>query len=78
MQSPLRVVKFYCCGNHLSQEQMTAQGSKSTNIRFRVGSSQENLIRSLCLIRVLYIQSTHGPCYYLIFALRPPCYIHMP
>ena len=26
-------------------------------------NSQENSTRSLCLIRVLYIQSPHGPCY---------------
>ena len=72
IQSPLRVIEFYYCGNHLSQEQMTAQGSKSLNIRFRVGSLQENSIRSLCLIRVLYIQNTHSLYYYLMFASRPP------
>ena len=31
--------------------------------RYNVGSSQENLTRSLFLIRVLFIQSPHGPCY---------------
>ena len=72
MQSSLRVIEFYCCGNHLSQGQMTVQDSKSLNIRFRVGSSQKNSTRSLCLIKVLYIQSTHSLYYYLMFASRPP------
>jgi len=31
--------------------------------RYNVGSSQENSTRSLFLIRVLFIQSPHGPCY---------------
>ena len=39
---------LHCCGNHLSQWQMTAQGSKSLDIGFRVESLQENLTRSLC------------------------------
>ena len=34
-----------------------------------MGSSQENSTRSLCLIRVLYIQNTHGLCYILISTL---------
>ena len=34
---------------------MTTQGRKSLNIRFRVGISQENSTRSLCLIRESYI-----------------------
>ena len=29
----------------------------------KVGNSQENSIRSLFLIRVLFIQMVHGPCY---------------
>ena len=51
------------CGNYLSQWQMTTQDSKSLNIRFRVGSLQENSTRSLFFIRVLFIQSPHGLCY---------------
>ena len=31
-----------------------------------MGSLQENSTRSLCLIRVLYIQNTHGPYYILM------------
>ena len=56
------------CGNHLSQWQMTTQGSKSLKMEYQVGNSQENSTRSLCLIRVLYIQNTYGPCYILISA----------
>ena len=41
---------------------MITQASKSQS-RYDVGISQENLTESLCLIRVLYIQSPHGPCY---------------
>jgi len=55
-----------CCGNHLSQWQMTAQGSKSLKMGYQVGNSQENSTRSLCLIRVLYIQNTYSPCYILM------------
>ena len=58
----------WCCGNHLLQWQMTAQGSKSLKMGYQVGNSQENLTRSLCLIRVLYIQNTYGLCYILMSA----------
>ena len=38
---------------------------KQVNLKsgYNVGSSQENLTRSLFLIRVLFIQSPHGLCY---------------
>ena len=51
-----------CCSNHLSQWQMIVQASKSQS-GYDMGSSQENLTRSLFLIRVLFIQSPYGPCY---------------
>jgi len=52
----------YCCGNHLSQRQMITQ-TVNLLVRYQVGNSQENSTKSLFLIRVLYIQSPHGPCY---------------
>ena len=57
-----------CCSNHLSQWQMTVQGSKSLKMGYQVGNSQENSTKSLCLIRVLYIQNTYGPCYIFMSA----------
>ena len=48
----------------------TTRHSRSNNLitskslkRISSENSQENSTRSLCLIRVLYIQSPHGPCY---------------
>ena len=43
----LLVIQLRCCDNYLSQWQITAQGSKSLNIEFRVESLQENSTRSL-------------------------------
>jgi len=37
-------------------------------VGYNVGVSQENSTRSLCWIRVLYIQSTHSLCYILMSA----------
>ena len=51
-----------CCGNHLSQRQMITQ-TVNLLVGYQVGNSQENLTRSLFLLRVLYIQSPHGLCY---------------
>ena len=69
--SPFPLLFFYlrsfllptlCYSNHLSQWQIIAQASKSQS-EYIVGSLQENSTRSLFLIRVLFIQSPHGPCY---------------
>ena len=53
------IALIWCCGNHLSQWQMTIQGSKFLKMGYQVGNSQENSTRSLCLIRVLYIYRIH-------------------
>ena len=59
-----------CCGNHLSQRQMITQ-TVNLLVGYQVGNSQENLTRSLCLIRALYILNTSGPCYNLMSASFP-------
>ena len=51
-----------CCSNHLLQRQIITQAINLL-VGYQVGNSQENSTRSLFLIRVLFIQMSHGPCY---------------
>ena len=60
--SLISILYVLCCGNHLSQRQIITQ-MVNLLVGYQVGNSQENSTRSLFLIRVLYIQSPHGPCY---------------
>ena len=71
-----RIVKFYCCGNHLSQRQMITQ-AVNLLVGYQVGNSQENSTRSLCLISVLFIQMCPGPCYHCLNLPYSPCFILM-
>jgi len=53
--------------------------AQSINLKlgYRVGNSQENLTRSLFLIRVLFIQMSPGLCYYYLTLPYSPCSILM-
>ena len=65
-----------CCGNHLSQRQVTSQ-TVNLLIGYLVGCSQENSTRSLFLINVLFIQSAPGPCYNYLTLPYSSCSILM-
>ena len=68
--------QLWYCGNHLSQRQMITQ-MVNLLVGYQVGNSQENLTRSLFLIRVLFIQMSPGPCYYYLSLPYSPCSILM-
>ena len=68
------MVEFYCCDNHLSQRQIITQ-TVNLLVGYQVGNSQENSTRSLCLIRVLFIQMCPGPCYHYLSLPYSPCFI---
>ena len=71
-----KIKKARCCSNHLSQRQMITQ-MVNLLVGYQVGNLQENLTRSLFLIRVLFIQMSPGPCYYYLTLPYSSCSILM-
>ena len=62
------LVEFYCCSNHLSQQQMISQWAKLlVGYLVKEWGLQENSIRSPHCICPLYIYMAPGPCYNNIY-----------